>query len=128
MGVSRPERANHSNAPPIRGSHYASAAAKSASRVYISGLPWLSASNGLGPAERNRSNGEARAYDGKTISIGNHQYSRGIGAHATSDVGVALDDRYDVFKAVIGVDDEAGDHGSVVFEVGSMGNGLIRVR
>src|SRR5205814_3942974 len=34
-----------------------------------------------------------------------------------SEIHIALDDRYDVFKSIIGVDDEVGARGSVVFEV-----------
>lgn len=88
-----------------------------ASRVRISDLPWLSASNGWGPPELNRSNGDQGAKDGKTLTIGGHRYADGLGVHAPSEIRYALDDRYDVFRAIVGVDDETGNNGSVVFEV-----------
>jgi len=48
---------------------------------------------------------------------GSHQYARGIGAHAASDIRVALGDSIRLFKAVIGVDDEVGDLGALYSEV-----------
>lgn len=86
-------------------------------RAWLSDLPFLSSVNGWGPVERNRSNGETAAGDGKTLTIAGERYSRGLGVHARSEVAFALDDRYDMFRAVIGVDDEAGNQGSVIFEV-----------
>ncbi len=87
------------------------------SRTFVSSLPFLSSTNGWGPVERDRSNGETGATDGKTLKLDGVSYSRGLGAHARSEIRIALDDRYDVFKAMIGVDDEVGNNGSVVFEV-----------
>ena len=87
------------------------------SRVMVSNLNWLSETNGWGPAERDRSNGEQGSRDGKPITIGGRRYVDGIGVHAVSEIRIALNDRYDVFKSIIGVDDEVGNLGSVVFEV-----------
>lgn len=86
-------------------------------RTMLSELPFLAQSNGLGPVERNRANGGALEDDGRTISIGGFKWGSGLGMHAPASATVALDDRFDVFRALIGVDDEAGDAGSVVFEV-----------
>ena len=87
------------------------------SRTWLSDLPFLSATNGFGPLERDRSNGETGPNDGHTLKLDGHSYSRGLGVHADSEVRIALDDRYDVFKALVGIDDEVGNNGSVVFEV-----------
>ena len=87
------------------------------SRVMLGDLPWLSATNGSGPVERNKSVGGGGAGDGTTLKIGSRSYSKGLGVHADSEVRFALDDTYDLFKAVIGVDTEVGTAGSVVFEV-----------
>lgn len=87
------------------------------SRAWLSDLPFLSATNGWGPVERDRSNGETGANDGHPLKLDGHSYGHGLGVHANSEVRMALDDRYDVFKAVVGVDDEVGNNGSVVFEV-----------
>ena len=88
-----------------------------ASLRYISDLPFVSSTNGYGPVERDRSNGEQGASDGRTLTINGKTYSKGIGAHAASDVRVTIPAGCTTFKAVIGVDDEVGANGSVRFEV-----------
>ncbi len=74
--------------------------------------------NGWGPIEKDKSNGEAAAGDGHTITLGGIPYLKGLGVHAPSEVrfnlggictGSLISD--------IGVDDEVGDNGSVVFQV-----------
>ncbi len=85
-------------------------------RVWLSDLPWINASNGDGPPQLDGSNGGSGAADSKPLTIGGKQYAYGLGVHARSEIRYALDDNYDVFRAVIGVDDEVGDQGSVVFE------------
>lgn len=94
------------------------------SKVWLSDLNWLSAKNGWGPPELDRSNGETGDDDGKRIRIADRSYGHGVGVHAVSELRYALDDRYDVFKAIIGVDDEVGDRGSVIFEVWGDGRRL----
>jgi glucose/arabinose dehydrogenase len=74
--------------------------------------------NGWGPYEVNRSNGEQGAADGLQISIGGVPYQRGIGVHAPSDIRFNLNRTCSgSFIADLGVDDEVGDNGSVVFQV-----------
>ena len=73
--------------------------------------------NGYGPLEVDRSNGGIRAGDGRPLSIGGRTFATGLGAHAASDVSFALAGRYAHFTAQVGVDDEVGAAGSVVFEV-----------
>jgi glucose/arabinose dehydrogenase/PKD repeat protein len=84
---------------------------------YISNLPFVSSTNGWGPVERDRSNGEEGASDGRTLTVNGKTYSKGIGTHAASDVRVTIPPGCTTFKAVIGVDDEVGANGSVRFEV-----------
>ncbi len=85
--------------------------------VYLSDLPWISMTNGWGPAERNRSNGEDGSADGNTLSLNGTTYAKGLGVHARSEILYALDGLCTTFTAVIGVDDEVGPNGSVTFEV-----------
>ncbi|MBK7950738.1 MAG: NPCBM/NEW2 domain-containing protein [Deltaproteobacteria bacterium] len=86
--------------------------------VYVSDLPWTTSTNGLGPAERDRSNGDAAAGDGAPIRLAGVTYAKGVGAHAFSEISVALDGRYDRFRAQIGLDDaQDGLCGEVQFEV-----------
>ncbi|MFQ3228779.1 NPCBM/NEW2 domain-containing protein [Reinekea sp.] len=85
---------------------------------YLSDRTETSATNGWGPFEKDASNGENAANDGGTLSIGGSQYEKGLGVHANSDIRYDISDQpYDRFQAFIGVDDEVGDSGSVVFEV-----------
>jgi len=44
-------------------------------------------------------------------------YAKGLGAHAASDVRLALGGACTSFSASVGVDDEEGARGSVVFQV-----------
>jgi hypothetical protein len=86
-------------------------------QLYITDLAWVSSTNGYGPVEKDRSNGEAGSADGTTITIDGQQYSRGLGAHANSTVIYNLNQEYGRFVSAVGVDDEVGSGGSCTFEV-----------
>jgi alpha-galactosidase len=84
----------------------------------VSDLAWLASANGWGPVERDRSNGEQAAGDGRTLTIGSTTYSKGLGVHADSAVHVWLGGSCSRFTAKVGVDAEAGSgRGSVRFAV-----------
>ncbi|MCK6264911.1 NPCBM/NEW2 domain-containing protein [Vibrio sp. ZSDE26] len=86
--------------------------------VYLSDVSETSSTNGWGPIEKDTSVGENAAGDGSTISIGGSKFDKGLGVHAHSEVTYSLTgDNYNQFTAFIGVDDEVGSNGSVVFEV-----------
>ncbi|MGP3979624.1 glycoside hydrolase family 97 catalytic domain-containing protein [Streptomyces sp. KR80] len=93
---------------------------------YASDLPFASQSNGWGPVERDMSNGETGSSDGSPLRIRGKAYDKGLGVHATSEVTLDVRGSYDRFTAQVGVDDEAGDAGSVVFEVVADGKVLVR--
>jgi hypothetical protein len=101
-----------------------------AGQKYVSDLPFTGEVNGLGPVERDVSNGEGAAGDGVTLTLGGTRYGKGIGAHAGSEVSVALGDCRS-FEASVGTDDEvdgrvdraAGVGGSVAFAV--LGDGRV---
>jgi hypothetical protein len=67
--------------------------------------------------ERNTSNGEAAAGDGRPITVAGTVYASGLGVHANGDVALYLDGHCSRFTAVVGVDDEVGNSGSVTFAV-----------
>ncbi|OLV17044.1 NPCBM/NEW2 domain-containing protein [Deinococcus marmoris] len=96
-------------------------AAQPTGNVVLSGLPYVSATNGWGPVEFDRSNGEQAQFDGKPLTIGGQVFAGGLGMHASSTIAAGLN--YDLggacatFTASIGIDDEVGDRGSVVFQV-----------
>lgn len=84
---------------------------------YLSDLPQLSASNGYGPVEKDTSNGESAAGDGKQLTIGGQVYAKGLGVHADSTVEYYAGGSCSTVTARVGVDDEKGDKGSVAFEI-----------
>ena len=85
--------------------------------VFVSDLPFAGTANGWGPVERDKSNGEDGSGDGQAITVAGTTYAKGIGTHANSEVDLALGGKFSVFHAVVGIDDEEGDTGSVVFQV-----------
>jgi hypothetical protein len=85
--------------------------------VFASDLPWLSESNGYGPAERDLSNGELGSGDGPPLSVGGTVFEKGIGAHAPSEIVLSPDGRCERFRATVGVNDGRGSNGSVAFRV-----------
>ena len=84
---------------------------------YVSDLPFVSATNGWGPVERDMSNGEQAAGDGHTITINGATYAKGLGTNAISDVKLYLGGHCTTFTASVGVDDETGGGGTVTFSV-----------
>ena len=85
--------------------------------TYLTEMNWLSASNGLGPVEKNNSVGEGASNDGQKQSIRGRRYNRGLGTYASSRIDYRLDGRQKWFISDIGIDDETGGGGSVVFKV-----------
>jgi alpha-galactosidase len=83
----------------------------------LGSLAWSTSTNGWGPAERNMSNGEQAAGDGRTLTIGGAQYATGIGAHPDSGIHVYLGRTCTAFTSAVGVDAEVGNAGSVRFAV-----------
>ncbi|MET9227916.1 glycoside hydrolase family 97 catalytic domain-containing protein [Lentzea sp. NPDC003310] len=88
-----------------------------ANGAQVSALPFMSETNGWGPVERDRSNGENVAGDGAALSIGGVTYATGLGTHAPSEVSVYLGKSCERLTAKIGLDDETTETGSVAFQV-----------
>ncbi|MFB7927787.1 NPCBM/NEW2 domain-containing protein [Streptomyces sp. NPDC056039] len=84
---------------------------------HASDLDWVSAQNGFGPAEKDKSNGNQPPGDGRTLTIGGVTYAKGIGVHAASAVTYYTGGRCSAFTAQVGLDDETGQAGSVTFEI-----------
>ncbi|WP_233625455.1 glycoside hydrolase family 2 TIM barrel-domain containing protein [Actinoplanes sp. ATCC 53533] len=91
---------------------------------WLSDRPFTAPVNGWGPAEKDRSNGEQGAADGRPLTIGDVVYPKGIGVHAVSTVQVELGGECTRLRADVGVDDETGSAGSVTFEVWGDGSRL----
>jgi hypothetical protein len=99
--------------------------------TYAGDLTWLSEENGWGPPEVDRSNGERKPDDGNALRIGAATFEHGIGAHAPSKIVIQLGAQCSVFLADVGLDEEVGDRGSIIFEVWGDGeklatSGLVR--
>ncbi|MCA2214202.1 glycoside hydrolase family 97 catalytic domain-containing protein [Jidongwangia harbinensis] len=90
----------------------------------VSDLPFLAKSNGYGPVERDRSNGEQSGGDGNPLTVNGTVYPKGLGTHAPAEVTVWLDAACTRFIAEVGVDDEVTGPGSVAFEVLGDGRAL----
>ncbi len=80
--------------------------------VYLSDLQEVSVVNGYGDLAKDLSNGEDAP-----ITIGGKVYSKGLGAHANSEIIYDLNGAYNTFSADIGVDDGTCDVASVRFTV-----------
>jgi hypothetical protein len=85
--------------------------------TYLSDLTWTAMTNGWGSVEKDKSNGEQATGDGRTITLNAVTYNKGLGTHAGSSITYALNGNYTTFLSDIGVDDEVGNAGSVVFQV-----------
>ncbi|MFD2571558.1 NPCBM/NEW2 domain-containing protein [Spirosoma soli] len=97
----------------------ATSAPSSGAVTYLSDLNWKTMNNGYGPVEKDRSNGESGASDGRAMSVNGVGYAKGLGVHAPSELTYDLGGRYTNFSTDIGIDDELADGtcGSVEFQV-----------
>ncbi|WP_052351866.1 NPCBM/NEW2 domain-containing protein [Deinococcus pimensis] len=84
--------------------------------------PILSATNGWGPIEVNRSNGEQQVGDGRPLTVAGKTYDVGYGVHADSELRWSLKSTLagvmcNKLDGYVGMDDEVGDRGSVTFQI-----------
>ncbi|MGN6628154.1 MAG: NPCBM/NEW2 domain-containing protein [Tepidisphaeraceae bacterium] len=85
--------------------------------TYLSDMQYQSAVNGWGSVELDQSNGGQATGDGQTIMLNGVTYNKGLGVHAGSEVVYNLNGAFKSFLSDIGVDDEEGANGSVIFQV-----------
>src|SRR5206468_120547 len=78
---------------------------------FISALDISQAQQGWGEPHANKS------VDGHSLSIGGQSFTNGLGTHAASEFILDVGGRAESFSAMVGVDDEVGKQGSVVFKV-----------
>jgi alpha-galactosidase len=85
---------------------------------YASDLTWFSATNDWGPVEKDMSNGETAAGDGKTITINGATYAKGLGTNAPSEVVYYLGGGCTSVATDVGIDDEVtSDQALASFEI-----------
>ncbi|MEU5212750.1 NPCBM/NEW2 domain-containing protein [Streptomyces sp. NPDC020742] len=77
----------------------------------LSARPFISSANGWGQVMVDRS-----TY-GNPLSIQGVQYPDGLGVHASSEVTYQLDGSCSALGVDVGIDDEVGANGSVVFQI-----------
>src|ERR1051326_1015877 len=58
-----------------------------------------------------------QSVEGHGLSIGGKKFENGLGTHAVSTLRVALAGKGERFTGQVGVDDEVGQRGSVVFKI-----------
>ncbi|HTV18146.1 MAG TPA: NPCBM/NEW2 domain-containing protein [Polyangiaceae bacterium] len=83
----------------------------------LSALRPVRLSNGLGPVERDMSNGGAGEGDGQLIRIAGTYYTRGLGTQSPSQIVYYLGGRCSELSAVVGIDAEAKAVGSARFTI-----------
>lgn len=81
------------------------------SEVYLSDLTWKSAKSGWGNSTKDKSIVQ------NIITLDGKKYEKGIGTHANSEIVYEIGGKYSKFTSDIGVDDEVGDYGSLIFRV-----------
>jgi len=79
--------------------------------LYLSDLQPVYEQNGYGQVKKDQSTG------GNALTLDGTSYAKGLGCHASSEIGYNLDYEYQWFIANVGVDDEVGRDGTVRFEV-----------
>lgn len=90
----------------------------------LSHRAWIYMANEWGPVERNMSNGGRASGDGRPLMLNGVEYANGFGARAPSAIEFRANGSCTAFTADIGVDDEVGDFGSVIFQVWGDGGKL----
>ena len=85
--------------------------------TYISDMTFLPATNGWGPVERDQSNGEAAAGDGEHSRSTGRRTPRASARTPPRTSRTRSPASCTRFKASVGIDDEVGSLGSVIFQV-----------
>jgi hypothetical protein len=102
---------------------FTTASAPGSGTRYLSDLPWIGTpTNGWGPVEKDMSNGEQPAGDGRPLSIRGVTFAKGLGAHGPSEIRYSLDGTCSTFAAKVGIDDEVAPNGAVQFRVSGGGS------
>jgi hypothetical protein len=84
---------------------------------YVSDMKWASEINAYGTVHRDTSCNVGDSEPGNPITLGGVVYRKGLGAHMYSEVVVNLRGLYSSFVSDVGIDDEVGANGAVIFKV-----------
>ncbi|MFG2503341.1 endo-alpha-N-acetylgalactosaminidase family protein [Streptomyces sp. NPDC048441] len=94
--------------------------------TYASDMDWTAMENGWGPAEKDMSNGETAAGDGKPLTINGTVYEKGLGTAPPGTIRYYLGGKCASFTAKVGQDDSQGTRGSVQFSVAADGSEKVK--
>lgn len=83
----------------------------SADEVWLSSLDLNGVEQGWGEPGKNRS------VDRPELAIAGKKFSRGVGTHAAGSMRIGFNGQPELFAALVGVDEEVGARGAVVFQV-----------
>lgn len=84
---------------------------------YVSDMKWETEINAYGPVHRDTSCNVGGNAPGNPITLNGVVYRKGLGAHMYSEVVVYLGGQFSSFASDIGIDDEVGANGAVIFKV-----------
>ena len=79
--------------------------------AWVEDLPAVTATQDWGTLHKRTS------VEGNPIKVGGKTYEHGLGTHANSEIQYLLGNRYARFEAEVGVDNEKGENGTVVFQL-----------
>ena len=102
---------SYRSAVPAHGVAMLKIRATSVDASYVSDMTWTSATTDSGAVRVDKS------WSGNRLTLDGITYSKGLGTHAASRILYDLSKGYNRFTSRIGVDDETGASGSVVFSV-----------
>lgn len=90
--------------------------------AYLSDLKFVSASNGLGPIELNKTNGNSGDGDGAAIVLKGQAYTKGLGVANNSEIKYNIPSgQFYKFRSFIGISDDVSNvcanTGGVIFKV-----------
>lgn len=92
-------------------------AARPAGRWHLSHMVELGSTNGWGPFETDRSNGDQPIGDGRTLTLHGVKYDNGLGVHSPSEIDYYLGGSCSKLTATVGIDDDVQGQGSVAFKI-----------
>uniref|UniRef100_A0A7S0G263 Glycosyl hydrolase family 98 putative carbohydrate-binding module domain-containing protein n=1 Tax=Rhodosorus marinus TaxID=101924 RepID=A0A7S0G263_9RHOD len=97
--------------------------------TYFSDLEWLNVKNGVGPMEKDLSNGKGSPRDGTTIAIRGEMFEKGVGMNPSASVSVIVPTACKKLAGTVGIDDAVTklDDGRSIVQVLHRFNGIQRV-
>ena len=110
----------------LAANHPLDLAAVTSDRVYLSDAEWTSATVGWGEPARNYTWFDEHNQSGVVLIVHGRLYGKGLYAHSPSRYTYALDGKWNIFTATVGLREGAPEQGSAIFAVRGDGRELFR--